>query len=227
MTTKPSVVSDITRRQIEELPIGGRPLVICDVDEVLLSFIAPLETHLDRLGYALSVRSYKLVGNITRRDTGAALDAAEVHALINGFFAESTHLQRPVAGASEALDALSGTADVVLLTNIPAEYRDDRIATLSRCAIRQPVVTNTGPKGEAAALIAQRAGAPVVFLDDSPSNLVSVRDAVAACRIVQFVADPRFLALAPEIDGVALRTGDWREARRFIHTVLAEPVAGG
>lgn len=221
-----AALSPDTRAQIAATPFGGRPLVICDVDEVVLSFIAPLERHLDLLGYDLLARSYSLAGNIIHRQSNTPLAGRDVHALLHSFFAEATATQTPVPGAADALAALSLEADVVLLTNMPAPYRADRIAALARFGIDHPVITNEGPKGAAARELAERSAGPVVFLDDSPANITSVRDAVDGVRLIHFVADPRFLALAEPIDGVDLRTGDWREARRFVETVCGGTAPG-
>ena len=56
-----------TRRQIDELEITQGPLILCDVDEVALHFVAPFEAHLRRNGFELIARSYGLTGNIVDR----------------------------------------------------------------------------------------------------------------------------------------------------------------
>ncbi|PLX36830.1 MAG: hypothetical protein C0606_13580 [Hyphomicrobiales bacterium] len=218
--TEPAPLHADTRAQIDAFTTSGRPLIVCDVDEVVLHFIAPLERHLDAYGYDLIARSYSLAGNVIHRESGAALPGPEVHALLHGFFAERIHEQPPVDGAAEALDALSADADIVMLTNMPGEYREERAAVLTRHGIPFPVITNTGTKGAAVAALAERSDGPVIFLDDSPANLRSVRDTAGDTRLVQFIADPRFLALAGDIDGIDLLTGVWSEAHRFIDTLL-------
>jgi len=211
-----------TRAQIEAIPLGGRPLVVCDVDEVALEFVIHLENHLLRKGFRLLPRSYGLTGNIVLDGTETPATQDDVRRLLHSFFAEDTHLQTPVAGAAESLSILSEWADIVMLTNMPDAQREIRSDTLARHGMAYPVVTNTGPKGEAVRHLADRAGGPVIFLDDSPSNVGSVRKAVDEAFLVQFIGDPRFLAMATPVEGIHMLTGDWREA-----LTLALGVLGG
>ncbi|MEZ5841162.1 MAG: hypothetical protein R3D02_12315 [Hyphomicrobiales bacterium] len=209
-----------TAGQIAELRLAGRPLVVCDVDEVVMSFIGPFETFLIDSGYRLVARSYGLTGNIERLDDGTAIRQAEVGRLLDTFFARETGRQRPVEGAIEALAALDAVADIVFLTNLPAAYRDERAAALARHGVPYPVVANDGPKGPAVTRLAAGAARPVFFLDDSPSNIISVRDAGAATHVIHFVADRRFFDLVDPIDGIALKSNSWPETGRFISDAI-------
>ncbi len=193
-----------------------RPLVICDVDEVVLHFLAPLESHLGDHGCRFVTHEYRLAGNIADAD-GRLLDPVAVRGLIASFFEAWTHRQTPVDGAAATLRALAGEADIVFLTNLPGETnRDTRIANLASHDMDYPLVTNSGPKGGAVAALAAGRRAPVVFIDDSPTNISSVRDSYALGTLVHFIADRRFFAGAGEIDGVALKTHDWHDAGAYI-----------
>lgn len=193
-----------------------RPLVICDVDEVVLHFLAPFEAHLGEQGFAFLSHEYKLTGNIA--DTaGQLLDGAAVRALIQAFFDDWAPRQEPVEGAAEALRSLSDKADIVFLTNLPGDWnREPRIANLAGHGMEYPLLTNSGPKGGAVAALAAGRRAPVIFVDDSATNILSVRDSHATSTLVHFIADRRFFAGAGMIDGVALKTHDWRDAEAYI-----------
>ncbi|MFM9500895.1 hypothetical protein ACKI1Q_45935, partial [Streptomyces galilaeus] len=54
-------------------------------------------------------------------------------------------------------------------------------------------------------------GAPdlVVFIDDSPNNLESVRANVPSARLIHFVAHDALRPLVRDVAGVRLKTGDW------------------
>lgn len=206
--------------QIAALELTSEPLVICDVDEVALHFIAPLETYFARNGFELIEPRFKLTGNIRARDGGAMASQDEVRALIHGFFAEETENQQPVAHAADTLAALSARAQVIMLTNMPERFRSSREKTLRRHAIPYPVLTNIGPKGPAVAKLVEARGAPVFFLDDSASNVTSVRDHVESVHLIRFIADERFFALAEPIEGLHLLSNCWQDTRRYIEGVL-------
>jgi hypothetical protein len=211
-----------TLRQIEALDTSERPLLVCDVDEVALHFIAHLEEHLESLGLAFLSHEYKLTGNIADR-SGAPLPGDEVKELLQTFFDTWTHRQQPVAGASQALRRLSQAADIVFLTNLPGAWnRDTRATTLSEHGMQYPVVTNTGPKGGAVAALAAGRPGPVVFIDDSPQNIRSVQAELADCILVHFVADKRFFATSDTIAGVHLKTDDWGAVEAYISRCLSD-----
>lgn len=216
----PSPADPATLAQIRRLPHSIRPVVVCDVDEVVLHFIRHLEIFLDRQGFAFAEPVYRLKGNIRRRD-GSLADDATVQSLIAGFFEDECGNQQLVDGAAEALDALSASADIVLLTNLPgAANRPVRQRLLAEYGIAYPLVTNVGPKGGAVAAIASGRSGPLVFIDDSPLNIRSVRASLAGAVLVHFVADPRFLASCEPIEGVGLKTNDWAEVRTYIEALL-------
>ena len=197
-----------------------RPLLICDVDEVVLHFIQPFEAWLEGQGLRFLSHRYKLAGNIAGAD-GSALDQGRVGPLLQDFFDASVERQVPVDGAADALARLSAHADIVFLTNLPGAWNEAaRGRTLARAGMDYPLVTNSGPKGTAAARLAAGRRAPVVFIDDSPLNLRSVAASLAGCTLIQFIADARFLANADDIDGVALKTDDWSLAEAYISQVV-------
>jgi hypothetical protein len=215
-----SDLSPATRDALDRLEVGARPLLVVDVDEVVLRFVSHLEAFIGRQGYRLDARSFRLTGNVTRLGSCRAVAAPEVAALIAGFFAAHVHDQEPVAGATEALARLSARLDVVLLTNVPAEHASRRAARLAHLGITHPVIANDGPKGPAVARLAPRLGHPLYFVDDAPTNLASVRDHATEARLVHFVDDPRYFDLAPDVPGTWLKTRDWAEVVRRIEADL-------
>lgn len=220
MASDPTSSIDRTRAQIDELDLNGGPLIVCDVDEVALEFVIHLEAHLIRKGFRLLPRSYGLTGNIMIDGTDTPASQDNVRELLHSFFAEDTHLQTPVRNAAGSLAELSKKADVVMLTNMPNAQRQTRIDTLTRHGMPYPVVTNTGPKGEAVRYLAERIDGPVVFLDDSPSNVKSVREAVEHAYLIQFIADSRFLKMATPVNGIHQLTGSWLDACALTTSIL-------
>tara|TARA_R110002124_G_scaffold104370_5_gene254298 strand:- start:21377 stop:21979 length:603 start_codon:yes stop_codon:yes gene_type:complete len=199
--------------------------LVCDVDEVVLHFVRPLETHFGNHGYGFKDQVFKLTGNIRALDGGPDAPDETVFAMIHSYFAVDAHKQFPVEGAVTALNDLAQIADILFLTNMPSEYREARQRCLSGHALDHPVVTNTGPKGPALAYLCERASGPVWFLDDSPLNLVSVAADAPQVELVHFVADPVFLELADHVPTARLRTRCWTETHALIHTELMQAVS--
>lgn len=215
---------------------SGRPLAVVDVDEVVLQFIAPLAAFLERHGFRLEPRSFAITGNVTKAGGGQAIPGALVKELIDAFFRAEVENQPPVEGAVAALSRLAGVADVVLLTNVPAAQAERRAAHLGRLGLALPMIANEGSKGPALATLATGARArvpacPVIFVDDGPNHLAAARQAVEAIRLVHFVADPVWFAMAPEVGGTWLRTRDWGTVARAVGCLIggdeaAAPIVG-
>jgi hypothetical protein len=214
------MISEDTRRQLEGLRLSGRPLLICDVDEVVLHFTREFEDFLATRALWLATASFALNGNIRQRDGGAPVPNASVAQLIGDFFAERTLHMTPIDGAVDALTHIGELADVVLLTNLPHTAGEDRRRNLARHGLPFPVITNTGPKGPAVCHLAARAAGPSVFIDDSPGFIASARDHAPGVHLVHFLHDERFARHIAPLDYVSLRTGEWREARPHIVDLL-------
>ncbi|RVA45683.1 hypothetical protein EN929_23165, partial [Mesorhizobium sp. M7A.F.Ca.CA.004.11.1.1] len=75
-----------TARQIEELAADDRPLLVLDVDDVVLEFIRPFPNFLKARGYGLTLASFRLTGNIAETASGRLIEQPEVTALLADFF---------------------------------------------------------------------------------------------------------------------------------------------
>lgn len=206
--------------QIEALELNKAPLVICDVDEVTLAFIGPLEAYFESCGYELIEPRFKLTGNIRSRKDGTMTSHEDVRSLIHGFFEAEVENQVPVPHVAKTLEALTVHAQVIMLTNMPERFRAAREKTLKRHQIPYPVLTNIGPKGAAVAKLNERVDGPVFFLDDSEINIASVRDHVETAHLIRFIADERFFALADPVEGAHFMSNCWQDTRRYIEGVL-------
>lgn len=210
-----------TRRRIEALSLDdARPAVICDVDEVVLQFLAGLERHLAAHGCWLDRSSYALNGNIRRRGSDEPVTTEEVGELLWGFFDIHAETLDPIEGAIEGLAALEADAEIVLLTNLPHRYAAARERNLRGHGLPYPVIANSGPKGPAVRAILETLSAPAVYLDDSPNHLESALEHCPHLTLVHFIADAGFAAVAPPVEGVELKTGSWAEATSFIRRRL-------
>jgi len=200
--------------------ISTRPLLICDVDEVVLHLVDPFAKLLDEMGFVLRTHSFQLTGNIFNKETGDEATQEDVWRGLDQLFKEQNHRQNIVDGALEGLNGLSRNMDILFLTNMPHPYRELRIDHLKNLGLNFPLVTNTKSKVPAIKLIESNRGGPIGFIDDTPTNLEQVRDGTKAIEIFHFMANDDFRNLVPPIEQARVSTGDWSVAVKSIQTVL-------
>lgn len=209
-----------TLRQIELLARDDRPLVVLDVDDVLLHFVAPLVRYFEHHGCTLRLETFRLFGNVFEIESGSALANERVSALLDGFFGAQTEWQTPVDGAARAVAAIARTAEVVLLTAMPHRHRETRRAFLDRLGLRYPLLTTEMAKGPAIHRLRGETGRAVAFVDDMPHNLASARAAVADAHLVHLIADNSLRALLPALPPDTTVAMDWQEAGETITRAL-------
>jgi hypothetical protein len=215
------MIQDFTRSQLEELSLEkDRPLVICDVDEVVVHFTRAFEDYLAERTLYLDTSSFALSGNIRQRESDAALAQDQTMQLIDGFFAERTAELDAIDGAVESLMTLAETAHIVMLTNLPHHAREKRIANLRKHGLDFPCITNNGPKGPAISHLAADRNLPVVFIDDSPNFIASSHQHAPDVHLVHFLHDERFARHHTPFPFVSLTTGSWREALPHIQKLV-------
>lgn len=212
----PDLASQIDAIALE----AGRPLVICDADEVIFDFMGGFVAYLGANGLAFTWESYRLNGNIRRADDGSAIADGAVKELVTDFFTHHTEGLPLIAGAREGLAALAARAQVVILSNLPLASRPARERALARCAMPYPLVANLGSKGPAVRELAGRVRAPAAFIDDSPSHHADVAREAAVVRRYHFVGNPRLAPLIGPAPESHARADDWPALRRAIEADL-------
>ena len=106
--------------QLERLSLDpARPLLVVDVDEVIVGLAGHLGEYAAAHGYSLELTGYKLDGALKRSDGETASDE-EFRTLFKQFFRTETLRQRAYPDAADVLNRLSQQAQVVILTNVPA-----------------------------------------------------------------------------------------------------------
>ncbi len=213
----------LTNSEIDALVLSGRrPLIICDVDEVIFHFLAGLENHLAQHQCWLDPASFALTGNIRHSSTNEPVSQQRVGELLFGFFDQRAHNLKPIAGAQQALHALAAHCDIVLLTNIPRDYLDQRQQNLKNEGFDYPIVINRGGKGNAVARLNQNAGRPTFFLDDSPANIESVANSAPETILIHFMQDQRFRKVIPPLPQAGLQADSWAQTRIFIDGAIEQ-----
>jgi hypothetical protein len=200
--------------------LGDRPLVVCDVDDVVLHFAAPFQDFLRGEGHELLPRSFRLTGNIVSTATRVALEQAEVRRLIDAFFEAQENWQLPFDLVVQTLTTLSQDADVVFLTAMPPRYRDQRRRLLDKLELPFPLIASEEPKGPIMRSLHSERALPAVFIDDMAHNLHSVRDHLPQSLLLHLMPDSALHLLAPKPEGVT-RAKNWAHAEELIRLPIA------
>ena len=215
------MLSESTRLQIEKVEVESeRPLVICDVDEVVVHFIRGLEGFLERNDMWLHPQSFALNGNIKRKHDDEPVPANQLGDVLNRFFDEEIHRLEVIEGAASSLNTLSEHASVIMLTNLPGQFHDRRVDNLKLHGLEFPVISNKGPKGPAVKELLRNHRAESVFVDDIPNYLQSVSEHCPEVHLVHFMQDIRFGRHVGELNNVSLRADNWSTVHTHISSLL-------
>ena len=205
----------------DDFHLDDRPLVVCDIDEVVMEFVAPFQSFLAHNGHELRATSFRLHGNVFRLDDGSETPHEDVSAMMEAFFASQDEWQTPVVEAADSLARLSEVADVVFLTAMPPRHRQVRRNLLSRHGFDYPMIATEAAKGPAVRALHGERPQPLAFVDDIFTNLQSVRKHAPDTRLVNLMANQTFRALAPHPgEGVEI-AADWPHAEELIRTHFA------
>ena len=208
-----------TRRQIEAIAADERPLLVLDVDEVVLEFLGPFMRWLESEGLFFRQSTFALDGNIFDRD-GVAVPKDQVSALVARFFDIQHEWQELAEGFPEALVPLADNAQIVLLTAMPHRHFDARAALLESLEVPYPLVTTEKAKGPAVAMLHGRREAPVAFVDDMAYNLVSVGKSLPHATLIHLMAHQGMRALMPPLPQGVIEAKDWFAAAESARLAL-------
>lgn len=209
-----------TARQIAELAEDPRPLLVLDVDDVLLEFIRPFPQFLQSQGYNLKLDNFRLDGNIVEIGSGEPAERPRIQELLDAFFTAQADWQTITEGAADALAQFRRDAEIVLLTAMPHRHRSVRQAHLRELGLPYPLLTTERPKGPAIKALRGVRERPVAFVDDMPHNLSSVRQAVADAHLFHLMADNSLRTLIPQPEPGIHVVEDWRDATPRIAQAL-------
>ena len=215
-----SIVAPIAPR-LETLGLSiARPLVIIDVDEVLGLFMQGFGKFLESRGFEFRVDRFALFQNIYRPGAAEHLEIDEGRKLFDDFFRTGCGEIEPAPGAVEALASLSRRAEILILSNAPAEAERLRGEWLKRHGLPQALILSSGLKGPITAALVAQTAQPSAFVDDLLPNLDSVAEHSPATATFQHVADLRLRPFAPRSDRHP-RIDDWAELGVAIEAAIS------
>ncbi len=209
-----------TARQIAELAKDTRPLLVLDVDEVVLEFVTPFSAYLNDGGYELRTDSFRLHGNVINLGSGDPAPPETVSALLDRFFEVQEAWQTAADLAAETIGALARDAEIVMLTAMPHRFRDARRRLLDREGFPYPLLTTEAAKGPAISRLRGETARPVAFIDDIPHNLDSVRKSLPDAGLIHLMAHKGMRSLLPPLgEGIAVAES-WPDAGEFACGIL-------
>lgn len=201
---------------ISHVAVTDRPLVVCDVDDVVLHFTDPFQEFLLAQGHEFLPRSFNLIGNIIASDTKLEIDAGGVYKLIGAFFEAQEDWQVPIEDVVRTLEALSTDADVVFLTAMPPLYSEQRRRLLDRLGLTFPLIASEEAKGPIMRRLNAERIFPTTFIDDMAYNLHSVRDHMPDTLLIHMMPDGPLHLMAPKPQNDIVRAVNWRHAEELI-----------
>ncbi len=215
MSIDPDVLARLEALTLET----SAPLLVVDVDEVLVGLAAHLTEFAEAHGFSLRLTSYKLDGALKRAD-GTEASEEEFKELFKAFFQQETRHQRVYPGAAETLHAVSVRARIVILTNVPPYAEAARIQNLRQHGINYPLIVNQGGKGKALAWLSERTSGPVVFIDDSPAQITSAaRNAPSVVRL-HYVGDDMLRGFLDTLPDADYSPESWNEIGTILNAIF-------
>jgi hypothetical protein len=201
--------------------LAEKPLLIADADEVILRFADGFDRFLSERGFFLDLTTYRLHGNVKRKDDRSPALDVEVTALLDEFRAELDWLDA-VKDAGEVLRGLAPLMNIVVLSNVNEAQSPARLRNFEKLGLPFPLIANSGAKGPAVKALAARAKSPAFFMDDVPMHHASVAELAPEVFRIHFIGDERLKPLLPPSPHAHLRAETWRDADGFIRAKLAE-----
>ncbi|MGL4404631.1 MAG: hypothetical protein ACRCT6_02660 [Notoacmeibacter sp.] len=213
------MIDDEARFQLEALQTGNRPLIVSDIDEVILNFVQPFKEYLDHQGFVLRTETYKLTGNVFEKGSDKPTEGPEVFKMLSHFFVTQSEWQDLVDGALPALNRLHEHFDIVLLTAMPHAHREERISFMREIGVPFPILTVESDKGHSVAHLAK--GRPgVAFIDDLAHNHESVAAHAPETHLFQYMAFREFDGPLPIPPLHTQYHEDWEIMEQAIRKVL-------
>lgn len=198
---------------------GERPILVVDVDEVIVGLAGHLAEFAEEKGYALRLTGYRLDGALRRGD-GTEASAAEFRAVFTEFFKTQARHQRAYPDVAETLRKLKDSVQIVILTNVPAYAEAARIDNLRGHGIDYPLVVNQGGKGRVLAWLDAQTSGRVAFIDDSPSQIASASKYAAEVVRLHFVGDASLRRMVDPVPEAQFSPESWREIGEILGSVF-------
>ena len=179
-------------------------------------FLEGLQNFLFNRNLFLDLNEPRLTGNIKNISSGKTVDQQVMNGLMPEFFSKETENLELVPDVKKVLERLSKRLQIVVLTNIPQKDKNKRENALKNNGMGYPVITNSGPKGEAVKEIINGIEAKSFFIDDMPLNIDSVSKECPETFCIHFVQDSRLKELMQTPKSAKIKAINWIEVENYI-----------
>ena len=209
-------------KSIQEIisPSNERPLIVCDIDEVVLEFLTPFQSFLLAQDKELRANSFALHGNIFDLNTNDAVENQKVSSLIEDFFADQLNWQMLLPDVDLVLKELSQDMDVIFLTAMPPHHFEKRKTLLEQFDLTFPLIATEDAKGpilkDANALVDDH----VFFIDDMIYNHHSVAEHAPDTHHISIMGNQEFKAIAPDLDDYIYDAENWADLKNHIQSKI-------
>ena len=105
---------------------------------------------------------------------------------------------------------------IIILTNIPFEYLDDRRKCFEDNDLNLPIIAGKGPKGEVVKEIAKNYDEKFFFIDDLAPHIISTKNENKLVKTIHYISDPRLSRLADTPQEADFRAKSWKDIYSFI-----------
>lgn len=211
---------DIKIKSISDIisPLSQRPLIVCDVDEVVLEFLTPFQNFLLAQDKELRANSFALHGNIFDLNTKNSVENEKVSTLIDDFFADQLNWQMLLPDVEPVLKELSTDIDIVFLTAMSPRYFSTRKELLDRFNLNFPLIATEEAKGPFLKEANLHIDDKVFFIDDMIYNHHSVAEHAPNTHQISIMANQEFKALAPKLDDYIYDADGWIDVKNHIQS---------
>ena len=172
-------------------------MLICDADEVIFDFMFSFENFLLKNSLKFLWRSYALTGNIVNKKN-IPVDDIKVKMILTKFFKECTLNLNLVKNAKNSLNILAQYYQILILSNIPFEFYEERLKALRKNDFPFPFFANQGSKGKACSYLYEHSKHPVWFIDDSPLQIKSVKKETPKINTILYIENNKLAKLVKE-----------------------------
>lgn len=198
----------------------GQPLIICDVDEVVLHFVAPFEHYLTRCNATLKKTSFRLSGNIIDNTTKQPYSMAEATEIVQAFHREEVDRQPVVSGAEASLHSLSKVFQIVFVTNVAADLILRREQHLKSLNLNFPIIQNDGSKAKIVQELTDHVAKTTIFIDDLPPHHFAVKATCPEVHCLHFMADNDFRSIVKFNEQIAEKAESWPDIENICRAKL-------
>ncbi|NVK29910.1 MAG: hypothetical protein HWE20_02815 [Gammaproteobacteria bacterium] len=181
---------------LEELD-PTKPIIACDVDEVICPTAQQFRNYLAKYGYQYRVTDPWFQNWVIQTPDGRQMTREEIDRELKRWFFEIAKDQTIYPESAPTLRKWQQHAEVIILTNLWETHAALRDEALTAQGITQPIAYWQGNKTPALALIAKRHRA-VAFVDDNVRHVNTVRETLPSIEVDHFIADPEIRALAEQ-----------------------------